>query len=148
MLNNINYPLLARQKLALLELQKLCRNSSNPKLAFLADESEGIVYLIDSVQDSAVDRLKLNPSQVFPKLESPIYWARKCDSCGKGMNKGYLVNDVLYYCTDRCLHKHVTKAEWEDLHQRYPDENYYTEWEDENDVQYVEFDSEVKEIDL
>lgn len=145
MLSKIDYALLAKQKLALLKLQDLCLRSDDPRLVLLADETEGIVNLIDGIQDVAVDTLKLPPSEVFPNLETPVYWARKCDECGKGMNSGYVVNGgEYYYCQDECLHKHISEKEFAE---RYEDsETYYTEWDDEDDFMFEEINNEVKEI--
>ena len=53
---------------------------------------------------------------------------RICSDCENIMNTGYCINDgEEYYCSDKCLHKHYTDKEFNDM---YDDGNsYYTEWE-------------------
>lgn len=70
-------------------------------------------------------------------------YARKCCECSSGMNEGYLVYDS-YYCSDECLQRHYTQAEWSELHENEPDQCYYTEWEDDDhyfevDMEFVKF---------
>ena len=63
-----------------------------------------------------------------------IRYARKCDECGEGMNEGYVINGGCeHYCSDACLHKHVSADEFEDLHDDGDGDSYWTEWEDQND---------------
>lgn len=76
-----------------------------------------------------------------------ILWSRKCDCCGKGMDRGYCINSGEYYfCTEECL----DNAAWEsdvipsvsELANMPEDEvdwsdSYWTEW-DADDKQYQE----------
>ena len=63
-----------------------------------------------------------------------IRYARKCSECGEGMNEGYVINGGCeHYCSDACLHKHVSPDEFEDLHDDGDGDSYWTEWEDQND---------------
>ena len=55
---------------------------------------------------------------------------RTCDACGAKMDDGYCVEGGMeYYCTDACLHKHYTPAEWAELCSDGEGESYWTEWE-------------------
>lgn len=71
-------------------------------------------------------------------------FARKCDCCGKGMNKGYL--DVgEYYCSDECLiggnekqGRGYSMEDWAVDHAENPDECYWTEWEELDDDYYYD----------
>jgi hypothetical protein len=89
---------------------------------------------------------------------NPMKFARKCTECGCGMNDGYVVGGgVEYYCSQNCLNKEFTDAEWHDMvYSGDTDEDgeliadtdsYWTEWEDEDDYQYVVKDGELVEID-
>lgn len=79
---------------------------------------------------------------------SNLKYARKCDECSKGMNSGYVVNSgEEYYCSDKCLHKHHTKKEWKEMYGEGNTDSYWTEWEDDDDFQFVEIDGELVEID-
>jgi hypothetical protein len=62
-----------------------------------------------------------------------IRYARKCSECGKGMNKGYVIGSCEYYCSDECLHKHVSPEEFLGLYDDGEGDSFYTDWGDQND---------------
>lgn len=84
-----------------------------------------------------------------------IKFARKCDECEKGMNSGFCINDgEAYYCSDECLHKHHTPAEWEEMYNGDEEDgeegggsSYWTEWEEEIDFHFVEIDGKLVDVD-
>jgi hypothetical protein len=46
------------------------------------------------------------------------------------MNEGYCINGgVSYYCSDDCLHKHITLAEYKEQYADGEGDSYWTEWE-------------------
>jgi hypothetical protein len=50
------------------------------------------------------------------------------------MNEGYVIGGGSeHYCSDYCLHKHVTHEEFLELYDDGDGDSYYTEWEDQND---------------
>ena len=54
---------------------------------------------------------------------------RICNECGKEMQEGYCINGgEEYYCSDECLHKHISPEEWEEMYEDGGD-SYWTEWE-------------------
>lgn len=58
-------------------------------------------------------------------------FARKCSECGKGMNEGYVINGgVAHYCSDACMHKHVSADEFEELYDDGDGDSYWTEWDE------------------
>lgn len=78
--------------------------------------------------------------------------ARKCSTCGTGMNEGFF-DAGEYSCSEKCLLESnnknslakYTMDDWEtDCYKH--EECYYTEWDDENDYQYVEINGEVKDL--
>lgn len=75
-------------------------------------------------------------------------WARKCTNCGTGMIQGYVVKGGdEYYCSPLCLHEHYTEQEWDEMTDGGTDEyNYWTQWEDESDMQYKFINGELIEI--
>jgi hypothetical protein len=78
--------------------------------------------------------------------ENGIKYARKCDKCNSGMNEGYIIGNGEYYCTDECLHKVYTIKEWEEMsggEDNLSEESYWTEWETEEDFDYVLFDNKL-----
>lgn len=73
------------------------------------------------------------------------------------MNDGYVVNGgEEYYCSQNCLNQVYTDAEWHDMvhsgdtddeGELIPDtDSYWTEWEDEDDHQYIVKNGELVEI--
>ena len=76
-------------------------------------------------------------------------FARRCDATGKGMNEGYVVADgELYFSEEKYLVEWLrSRGGMEGLTDEYIldeayglEEYYYTEWEDEDDFQYVLLD--------
>jgi len=61
-------------------------------------------------------------------------FARNCTECGAGMNEGYCFDGGrAYYCSNECLHKHYTPAEWAEMYADGEGDSYWTEWEDEDE---------------
>lgn len=57
-------------------------------------------------------------------------YARTCDQCKKGMNEGYCINNgESYYCSDKCLHKNMTKKRYLELYDNGEGDSYWTEWD-------------------
>ncbi|MGL5714200.1 MAG: hypothetical protein ACRCX2_14365 [Paraclostridium sp.] len=42
-----------------------------------------------------------------------------CNECHNEMQEGYVIHDGLYhYCSDECLHKNITKDDYEYLYEQ------------------------------
>ncbi len=67
-------------------------------------------------------------------------YARRCDVSGEGMNEGYLIGEGLMYIKyDSDMVKHIEESGYDSLDEAYMDDYYYyTEWECEDDIQYIE----------
>jgi hypothetical protein len=72
-------------------------------------------------------------------------YARQCTCCGKGMNEGYFA-EYEYFCSDSCLHTEFAPTIWESVAQEDSDTHYWTEWECEEDYQYVLFNNQLIEL--
>ena len=60
---------------------------------------------------------------------------RRCYECGKVMLEGYVIDGgFAYYCSDACLEKNMTREEFNALYADGEGESYWTEWEDDGDV--------------
>jgi hypothetical protein len=59
-------------------------------------------------------------------------FARTCTACGAGMNEGYVIESREWYCSDECLHKHVSAEEFLELYDDGDGDSYWTEWEEED----------------
>jgi hypothetical protein len=59
-------------------------------------------------------------------------YARTCTACGAGMNEGYVIDGGRsYYCSDDCLHLHISPDEYEELYADGMSDTFWTEWEAE-----------------
>lgn len=76
-------------------------------------------YLIDNTDvEELVDELDLEHS-------------RCCSECGKSMYEGFCIeNGAEYYCSEECLHKHLTEEEYENLYDDGNGDSYWTSWLD------------------
>lgn len=76
-----------------------------------------------------------------------IVYARKCSHCSKGMDEGYVVGGgEEYYCSNDCLWEHYTVDEWKEMSDEDDSDNYWTEWDDPTDIQYVLVDNQLKPL--
>ena len=70
-------------------------------------------------------------SHVIKLVEVDLENKRICSHCGKEMSEGYCINGgEEYYCSDDCLHEHMTQEEYLELYDDGNGDSYYTEWED------------------
>lgn len=81
-----------------------------------------------------------------------INYARKCDKCGNGMNEGYIVGGGdEYYCSPECLHQVYSPKEWQEMYDNSEEyggnDNYWTQWEDELDCNYVLFNNQLINVE-
>ena len=57
---------------------------------------------------------------------------RICDECGKPMIEGYVVDGCNTYCSEDCLHKHITEDEFLSLFDNGNGDTYWTTWYEES----------------
>lgn len=75
-------------------------------------------------------------------------FARKCSVTGEGMNWGYVVNDGEEYYKDAgALNTKYTDQEWEQMYNNGQSDSYYTDWDEEEDYQYIVKNGELVEIE-
>ena len=84
--------------------------------------------------------------------EKGTNYARICDKCGNGMNEGYIVGGGdEYYCSAECLHQVYTPKQWQEMYDESEEyggnDNYWTQWEDESDCNYVLFNNQLINIE-
>ena len=53
---------------------------------------------------------------------------RICDECGKPMIEGFVVDGCDVYCSEECLHKHLTDKEFKYLYDNGNGDTYWTTW--------------------
>lgn len=55
---------------------------------------------------------------------------RACNECSKPMVSGFVINDgEQYYCSKKCMHKHIPEERYLELHDDGNGNSYWTEWE-------------------
>ena len=76
-------------------------------------------YIISNTDvDELVDELDLQHS-------------RCCSHCGKSMYEGFCIeNGAEYYCSEECLHKHLSEEEYNELYDEGRGDSYWTSWLD------------------
>ena len=76
-------------------------------------------YVIDNTSvEELVDELDLQHS-------------RCCSECGKPMYEGFCIEDgAEYYCSEECLHKHLSEEEYKELYDDGNGNSYWTSWLD------------------
>ena len=63
--------------------------------------------------------------------ELDLEHVRACSECGKPMYEGFCIeNGAEYYCSEECLHKHLTEEEYENLYDDGNGDSYWTSWLD------------------
>lgn len=92
------------------------------------------------------------------EIEGNVKFARKCDITGQGMNEGYCIGDGEMYIRDeKDFVKHLRDEGWDKdndlsdeflVNESYEIEyHYYTEWDDEDDFQYIMINGVLTEIE-
>lgn len=51
-----------------------------------------------------------------------------CDECGAFMTQGFIIEDLLYFCSEKCLHQNYQPKEYDALNDA--DLAYWTDWRD------------------
>lgn len=67
-------------------------------------------------------------AEFWENLSEEIDCFRICDECGKPMIEGYVVDGCNTYCSEVCLHKHITEEEFISLFDNGNGDTYYTNW--------------------
>lgn len=71
---------------------------------------------------------RTNEVDFWDTLSERMDCFRVCDECGKPMIEGYVVDARDTYCSDECLHKHITDEQFEELSNSGDGDTYYTNW--------------------
>jgi hypothetical protein len=58
---------------------------------------------------------------------------RICEECGQPMIEGFVVDGCQTYCSEECLHKHISEEEYREAYNNGDGDTYWTTWyEDSN----------------
>ena len=105
-------------------------------------------YHNNQVYDFLIEECKLKPNlwkefgeglmshttdvEFWENLNEELDCFRVCEECGKPMIEGYVINGCDTYCSDDCLHKHITDEEFELLYDNGNGDTYWTKWHEES----------------
>lgn len=100
------------------------------------------------VQD--VDNIEKMKKVILARDVKAILYARLDSNSGKGMNEGWLVGDgEAYYIKEKDAIDHAIEAGYATLDEAVEDEYiYWSEWEDEEEYEYLEFNGNMYEIEI
>jgi len=70
----------------------------------------------------------------WESLSEELDCFRICDECGKPMIEGYVVDGCNTYCSDVCLHKHITDEEYNLLYNDGNSDTYWTTWYEDSET--------------
>lgn len=105
-------------------------------------------YHNNQVYDFLIEECKLKPNlwkefgeglmshttdvEFWENLNEELDCFRVCEECGKPMIEGYVIDGCDTYCSDDCLHKHITDEEFELLYDNGNGDTYWTKWHEES----------------
>lgn len=106
--------------------------TNNDVYEFLAEECRHDNALWKAFGDGIVNRT--TDEDFWERLSENFDCFRVCDECGKPMIEGYVVDGCNTYCSDECLHKHLTDEEFNSLYDDGNGETYWTTWYEDSET--------------
>ena len=98
---------------------------------FLAKECQSIPGLWDKFKDGIIAHSC--DIDFWEELSEELDCFRICNECGKPMIEGFVIDGCDTYCSEECLHKHISEEEYNNLYNNGNGEAYWTTWyEDSN----------------
>ena len=71
---------------------------------------------------------RTNDADFWEGLSEHLDCFRICEECGKPMIEGYVVNGCNTYCSEECLHEHVSEEDYIALYKDGESDTYWTTW--------------------
>ncbi len=93
---------------------------------FLAEECRSDASLWKEYGDGILSRT--SDADFWCSLAEHLDCMRVCDECGKPMIEGYLIDGAKYYCSDECLHRHMTHEQFLELYADGNGDSFWTTW--------------------
>lgn len=100
--------------------------TNNDVYVFLAKECRLNKMLWEKYGEGIVDRT--TDAVFWECLNEELDCFRVCEQCGKPMIEGYLVDGCDTYCSDECLHQHLSDDEFNELFDEGNGNTYWTTW--------------------
>ena len=98
---------------------------------FLVKECQSLPEL----EEEFVTKLKTHncDADFFDRLSEELDCFRICNECGKPMIEGFVVEGCNTYCSEECLHMHISEEDFNSLCDNGNGDTYWTTWyEDSN----------------
>lgn len=110
-----------REKKRLLKECKIDLTEDNPK-------DDDLEWRVRNVETGKWEKTT-KPMCITDNIESlkEEAFKRRCCICGKTMDEGYVIDNDEYFCSEECLHKRYSEAEYERIYNN--DIGYWTQWE-------------------
>ena len=102
------------------------RYSNKDVYDFLAEECRNTQELWDEYGTGLLSQT--TDENFWESLSEQIDCFRICEECGKPMIEGYVVYGCNTYCSEECLHKHVSEEEYKSLYNNGEGDTYWTTW--------------------
>lgn len=61
-------------------------------------------------------------------------WSYESEECGRPMIEGFVVDGCDTYCSDKCLHEHLTDEEFNSLYDDGNGDTYWTTWYEDSET--------------
>ncbi len=100
--------------------------TNNDVYEFLAEECRYYPELWKEFGKGILSHTK--DADFWESLSEELDCFRICEECGKPMIVGYVVDGCDTYCSDECLHKHLTYEEFKELYDDGNGDTYWTTW--------------------
>ena len=107
-------------------------HTNNEVYEFLAKECRHNATLWKRFDDGIINRT--TDVDFWERLSEELDCFRICDECGKPMIEGYVVDGCDTYCSDECLHKHLTDDEFNSLYDDGNGDTYWTTWYEDSET--------------
>ena len=76
----------------------------------------------------AVILSQITNADLWISLSEHLDCLRICDQCGRPMIEGFVVNGCDTFCSEECMHKHLTDEEFDYLYDDGNGDTYWTTW--------------------
>ena len=93
---------------------------------FLIEECKQSPGLWDEFEKGLMSHT--SDAEFWEKLCDKLDCFRVCEECGRPMIEGYVVDGCETFCSDECLHKHLSDEEFNELYDDGDGDTFWTTW--------------------
>lgn len=70
----------------------------------------------------------------WDRLSEELDCFRICEECGRPMIEGFVVDGCNAYCSEECLHKHISEDDYREAYNNGNGDTYWTTWYEESNT--------------